>query len=107
MPLTMRLIGLVYEDIAGTTDDYLVLDDGVEVGRVQRDVTHDTRWIWTNKVIPNQASDRGEADSRGEAAAAFRARWDALTEAEKDTARGWRVSSTSVPLNPIPIPPRR
>ena len=73
--LTLKPSGL------SEADDYLVLEDGMEIGRIYRSPGAPAgapAWFWGNLKTPNRPGvDRGWAVDLETAKAAFRTAWEA------------------------------
>lgn len=71
------------------TDDYEVFDDRKMIGRIMltRAASRDTPWFWSlfRGHGPQSQADKGYAETRAEAMAAFKVRWLAKDHEEFQT----------------------
>ncbi|MFL9829079.1 hypothetical protein [Rhodoplanes sp. SY1] len=70
-------------------DDYCVMMGERAIGRIMKvqRAGGAVAWFWTFSIFPNSAADRGDADTLGEAKAAFRARVEAVGPFDPVTVR--------------------
>jgi len=86
MDLKLKRTGSAFPRLDGP-DDYLVIEGDVAIGRISKHAGVPERWGWSNEAIPNLGSDRGTCDTLDDATAAFRARWEEMTEEQRNSAR--------------------